>query len=290
MMNKRITALALAAAAMALSGAASAQIKTWTFSDTSDPGACATTAAGGTGGVGNVRSCRDQSTSSPAAYTVDIRGFGATNVNTNASGGTTTPVAGIFGTTSNTFSAGTVIDHGIGSGLGVGSFVGGETGSGTSSTNGNHATDSADGATDMLLLTFTSAQVLRSVTVGWSGSDGDYQVLRWTGAGSVTSVAGKSASTLLSEGWSLVSTVDGAGNIGTPDATTTVNTGLLSSTSWLITAYNSSFGVGGSAGADAIKVVGVTAGIASSVSAPGTLALAGLGLLGAGFLRRRHAA
>ncbi len=288
-MNTRITALALAAAATAFSGTASAQIKTWTFSDGSDPGACAITTAGGTGGAGNVRSCRDQATSAPTAYSVDIRGFGATNVNTNASGGTTTPVAGIFGTTTNTFSAGTVIDHGTGFGLGVGSFVGGESGSTTSSTNGNHATDSADGATDMLLLSFTTAQVLRTVTIGWSGSDGDFQVLRWTGGGTVTSVAGKSASTLLGEGWQLVTTVDAAGGIATPDFVANVNAGLLSSSSWLITAYNSSFGTGGSAGADAIKVVGVTAGIAT-VSAPGTLALAGMGLLGAAFLRRRNAA
>ena len=67
-------------------------------------------------------------------------------------------------------------------------------------------------------------------------------------------------------GWSLVSTVN-ANSGFSPDASFSVNAGLVSSSYWLITAFNSSFG--GSVGnyiGDAIKVMGVTAGTSSTVT------------------------
>lgn len=86
-----------------------------------------------------------------------------------------------------------------------------------------------------------------------------------------------------------MTTVDGAGGIDNPDIHYGVNSNNLSSSFWLITAYNSAFGgTSLSTGNDAIKVLGVSTGVATGVSAPGTLALAGLALVGMGALRRRR--
>jgi hypothetical protein len=153
-----------------------------------------------------------------------------------------------------------------------------------------HALDNATPGIDLLLLQFSAAEILKRVTIGWSGTDGDFQVLRWTGLNDLTtvqnSISGKNAANMLSSGWQLVSSVDGAGGISTPDQNYAVNTGNLSSSYWIVTAYNSAFGGSSmTTGNDAIKILGVSTGI----SAPGTLALAGLGLLGAAFLRRRSA-
>ena len=143
----------------------------------------------------------------------------------------------------------------------------------------------------MLLLNFTSAQVLRSVVLGWAGGaggDADFQVLACVACSVAngTGIAGKNAAGLLAAGWSLVTTYDVSvpGNSANynynPDQSFSVNSNGVSSSYWLITAYNSSFGgsVAGSNG-DAMKIMGVTS-RPSGVPEPGSLALAGLALLG----------
>ena len=289
-MNFRTLSLAaVALAGLSLSGGAFAQAKTWNFGDTSNPGSCTGTYSSNTGAPGtavtynNTISCTQQ----PSGTTVDLwaRAFssdGSVTVN-----GVTNPVYRTAG----------INQQGVGSGFGIYNQT--ETVNSTGAP--NHAMDNSTPGVDMLLLQFSAAEILRRVTIGWSGTDGDFQVLRWTGATTATAadvsatIVGRQAGSLLAPlntvnqtgGWELVSTIDGAANINTPDVSYSVNSLNRSSSYWLVTAYNSAFGAttGFSAGIDAIKVLGVSTGI----SAPGTLALAGLGLLGMGVLRRRRA-
>jgi MYXO-CTERM domain-containing protein len=147
----------------------------------------------------------------------------------------------------------------------------------------------------MMLLSFTSAEILKQVTIGWSGTDGDFQVLAWMGASNASlstvqnSIVNQTAASMLTGGWSLVTTVNGAGNISTPDVNYAVNSGNVSSSYWLISAFNSAFGgTGATTGADAIKVLAVaTQGPGQNVPLPNTLALAGLGLFAIARMRRR---
>jgi hypothetical protein len=280
MSNRTISAFALAAASLLLSTGAQAQARTWNFGDVTSPGSCPT---GGSGPIastiGNVLTC---STVAPSSSTtsLEVRAFSSTA--TNSTGSTVTS----SGTAGTHFETAAVNYHGTGSGIGVANQWEGASVTGSP----NHAMDNSTPGVDALLLNFVGigAQVLKTVTLGWTGADGDFQVLRWTGSGSApTSIDGISQASLLSSSWELVSTVNGAGGIDATDVSYGVNTGNLSSSAWIITAFNSTFGGAGSAsaGIDAIKVLAVTTG----VSAPGTLALAGLGLLGAALLRRRNA-
>jgi hypothetical protein len=102
---------------------------------------------------------------------------------------------------------------------------------------------------------------------------------------------GQTAAALLGSGvgngWDLVSTVNG-GNTGTTDTSYSVNTGDLSSSYWLISAFNSAFGGSQTTGVDGMKVLGVTA-AGNRVAEPGSLALAGMALAGVAGLRRRRA-
>ena len=279
-MNFRTLSLAaVALAGLSLSGGAFAQVKTWNFGDTSNPGACTGTYSSNSGATGtavtynNTISCTQQ----PAGTTPNLWARAYSSDGTN-------------GSLTNTYRTAGINQQGTGSGFGIYNQT--ETPASTGAP--NHAMDNSTPGVDMLLLQFSAAEILRRVTIGWSGTDGDFQVLRWTGSATATitdvnnSIVGKQAGSLLGAGgWELVSTIDGAANINTPDVAYSVNSLNRSSSYWLVTAYNSAFGAttGFSAGIDAIKVLGVSTGI----SAPGTLALAGLGLLGMGVLRRRRA-
>lgn len=271
MITRTLSLTAIAFAGLALSGGAMAQVKTWNFGDTSNPGSCTGSYSAGTStNYGNAINCTQQ----PSGTVVDL-------------------VARAYSSdgTSSAYRTAGVNQQGVGSGFGVFNQT-----EGTGAGSPNHAMDNSTPGIDMMLLQFSAAEILKSVTIGWSGSDGDFQVLRWTGASNATattvgnSIVGKQASALLGAGgWELVTTVDGAANISTPDVSYGVNGSNLSSSFWLVTAYNSAFGGSLSTGNDAIKVLGVTSGVATSVSAPGTLALAGLALVGMGALRRRRA-
>lgn len=262
--------ITLAGTALGLAGPAAAQVKAWNFGDTSVPGACTgsySTAANAN--FGNTINCSQQ----PDGQVVDLwaRAYSST-------------------ATGSTYATAGINQQGTGSGFGVWNRS-----EDRNSGAPHHAMDNSTPGIDMLLLQFTAAEVLKTVTLGWSGTDGDFQVLRWTGASNAsfntvnTSIVGKTSNNLVGTGggWELVTLVDGAGNINTPDVVYGVNAGNASSSFWLISAYNSGFGgSGATSGIDAIKVLGVTTGI--PVSAPGSLALAGLGLLGVGVVRRRR--
>ena len=259
MLTLRLTAVCALIAASAFAGSATAQVRSWNFGDITPTGSCASSAGGTTAAFGNSWNCSEQP--SGTVTTLQVSAFANTG-------------------TGGAFAAGAVNYQGTGSGVGAYNTV-----EGLSAGSPDHAVDN-NVSIDSLLLSFTTAQVLKNVTLGWSGADADFQVLRWTG-GALTATAGKTAAQLITAGWALVSTVDGAANISTPDVTYGVNTGNLSSSYWLISAFNSAFGSGGSVGIDAFKVLGVSTGTA--VSLPGTLALAGLALAGVFTVRRRRA-
>lgn len=271
--------------AMTLAGTAAAQTKTWNFGDATAPGACSLSGTG----YGNVAGCTQQ----PAGTVVDlnVRAYSSTG---GTGTGSTNPSSG----TSRTYQTAALNYQGTGSGFGIYNQI-----EGTSVGSPNHSMDNSSnsGAIDMMLLNFTSAEVLKSVTLGWTGADGDFQVLAWTGAANASlstvqsSITGKTAGQVLTGGWTLISTVNGAGGISWPDVSYAVNDGNVSSSYWIISAFNSAFG--GSqptSGIDAIKVLAVstlgsTPGTGTGVPLPGSLALAGLGLF-AITRSRRHSA
>lgn len=270
---KTLHLLAATLCTLALAGPAAAQTKTWNFGDATAPGSCSL--SGST--YGNVASCTQQ----PAGTVVDL------NVRAYSSDGT-----------SSTYRTAALNYWGTGSGFGVYNQT-----EGYSATSPQHAMDNSTPGIDMMLLNFTSAEILKQVTIGWSGADGDFQVLAWTGAANASlatvqsSISGKTASQLVGAGggWSLVTTVNGAGGISTPDVNYAVNAGNQSSSYWLISAYNSAFGGStiATTGVDAIKVLAIstqgTPGSGSGVPLPGTLALAGLGLVAVTRARRQPA-
>ncbi len=270
MMNPRLSAALVLASAAAFSGSAAAQTKTWNFADRSPSGSCTAAANNSFGAngqasgahLGNIIECTQQ----PSGTLVDLRLRAYSTTGTNSA-----------------LATASVNDQG---GNGVAVYNAHETRNGAEP---DHGMDNST-QTDMMLLSFTSAEVLRTVKVGWTGTDGDFSVLRWTGASTANqstvegSIVGKSVAGLLTSGWTLVNNFNGDGGINNPDVNFTLS-GNSSSSYWLISAYNSAFGGSVSAGVDSLKLMGVTTG----VSAPGTLALAGLGFLMAAGARRRKA-
>lgn len=180
---------------------------------------------------------------------------------------------------------------------GAGGF--GVTAAGESTLTPQHSMDNS-GFTDAVLLNFSSSVILRQLLVGWAAYDSDVSVLRYTGAGAPT-LAGQTIAGALANGWASVGNydtvsgavqADGGGNNAT---VTNVNGSGLSSSWWLISAYNSGYGgsnfgtVGGQS--DYVKLLQLTGdkSVSVSVPEPGTLALAAAALFG-GFLTRRRAA
>ena len=261
--------LALAASLLAAtSTAAQAQTRTWNFADNTAPGSCAQVTAGGTNNVGNVWGCSEQPSGTATSLLVSAY---STSGFTSAS----------------TISASAITPQGA-YGIGVGSAA--EGGSTAPTTGGAHAIDNnTGGGSDLLVFQFlTGPQTLRSVELGWTGTDADFQVLRWTGAGAPGLAA--NVGSALSSGWQLVTTRAGAGT-----GTYTVNDGSLAASYWAVSAYNPAWGASGTGlvveGNDQFKVKGLTATQAAVVPEPSTYALMATGLAAlAGAARRRRTA
>jgi hypothetical protein len=155
----------------------------------------------------------------------------------------------------------------------------------------NHSVDNTSG-TDGVLMSFSQAVKLTDVSIGWTngtGSDSDFSVLYFTGAGTpgmnYTSLDSAAGGMLAAgSGWTLLKNVNG----GSTNASYSLGNTSISAKYWYISAYSSSFG-GLANGADNyddyFKISSVTG---YKVPEPVTLGLFGLGLAGMGIVRRRR--
>lgn len=153
----------------------------------------------------------------------------------------------------------------------------------STSSSPNHSMDNSGTSTDLMLLSFSSSVILQKLTLGWAyTSESDVTVLRYNGSSPPPDMLGAKAADLIGSGWDLVGSY---ANIGL--ATTDINATGKSSSWWIVSAFNSTFG--GSAttalttGNDYVKVLSVageTFSPATGVPEPGSLALAGLALAG----------
>lgn len=280
-MKPTVRCLAVTAAGLALTGVAQAQSKTWILNDTSSAlpstAVCTQTAAGNGSAIGNAYGCQEQPT-------------GKTN---------TLQITGWSGTSSANFAKAAVTPQ-SGNGYGVGNVA--EGGKSANGWTGDHSVDNGGvGGTDALLLRFTSgAEALTQVTVGWTGSDGDFSILRWVGAAAPTEAQlMTNLQTDAMTGWELVSTVGGSGGVNTPDwVVSGFNKSNLTSSYWLLSAYDAGYGTSTSGtkigtvttGVDQLKflAVGTTSPLVppQSVPEPVSLALVGVALVGAAAARR----
>lgn len=186
---------------------------------------------------------------------------------------------------SGAWAAATLTSHS--GGFGVNNGNGADGGEGT---NPEHAIDN-DYFVDAVRFQFGQSTSLASVSMGWSTTDSDFSVLAWTGGN--VGAGGPAMGTLNSmAGWTVVGNYAA---VRAPDgsSTTTINSTNVTSSFWLITAYNSAFGTGTnlSNGNDFFKLLSVSGSTntpSTRVSEPGALALAGLGLFGAAVVRRRR--
>lgn len=146
-----------------------------------------------------------------------------------------------------------------------------------------HAVDNED-RYDSVLFTFDSAIDLSHVTLGYMSGDSDVTVLAYTGSGT-PALTGKSyASLTASYGWSLIGHYL---NLGT-NAPHAINAGNITSSYWLIGAYNPLVGGNQSFSSynDSVKLLALKGDTPplpppqQGVPEPGTLLLAGAGLIG----------
>ncbi len=249
MNNNRLIAI-MAACTLAGVAPSAFALSTWNFS-TSGP--CAQSGSG----FGNSWSCTASIGPGPAVT--------ATAWSTTGNSGTS-------------FAAANAAQYGT-SGFGVRNTV-----EGLSASSPNHSMDNS-GQTDLLSLKFASSVKLDSLKLGWYSNDSDVSVLAYTSASPPpSSIAGKTVTNLLSNGWSLVANLSNVGS-----SSPTFNAGGTSSSWWLISAYNS--GYDGSAALDGtsdyVKLFSVSNSTPGKVPEPGSLALVGLAACAAVGLRRR---
>ena len=210
-------------------------------------------------------------------------------------GSTTMPALSAWyaGTNSASLSTGAVT--GWDGGVGVKSDLSNET------TSPNHALDN-ESRFESLLMNFGSSEVsLTNVKVGWHQNDSDFFLLAYTGTGA-PDLSTRSYANLGVNGWTLVGNYSGIGSTNY-----SVSTSIYSSF-WLIGAGGFASGAGVTNDSttvncgwwctktvtsfDYIKIASVSGVVQKStppaaVPEPGSLVLAGLGLLGLVATRRR---
>jgi hypothetical protein len=166
--------------------------------------------------------------------------------------------------------------------------------------------------TELLAINFNSAVYLNTINFGYWGSDADFSVFAWVGAGSPSSaITGSSVNSLATSGWQLVGNYQDTGSNKVWDSTNSIwvsqvdvnNGGLVSGaavpmsrTGGIISAYNSGYG-GNSLGdntSDYMKVLGVACATPTTppgkISEPASLFMLGGGLIGMMAMRRRRQA
>jgi hypothetical protein len=263
---------------------------TWTFAGTGtvdglgDGGTKATT-SGITGGSGA------PTLSISGAYAVN----GALDTAFASGAGWITSTTG----TTNPVTTGAQLNFYSGSGLGMAS---------------DSATAGIDnsGNTEAIMLSFSSSVVLTSIGINacdkvtkkcgggstTSSYDADVSLFRYTGAGTPASMNGVASDLtgMAAAGWTLVSNYADLQGAPSPDL---VNAGAASSSYWLISAYNTSYGPGTNLtkGDDCFELASVSAtsgggstGTGGSVPEPTSLALVAIGMFGASRVTRRRAA
>ena len=206
----------------------------------------------------------------------------------NAAGGKQSATMSAWSTaTTGTFSSAT-FGYYSSSGLGI-------LGKNEPDSNSQHAIDNRDGV-DAVLINFGSANfALNEVKIGWSTSDSDFSILRYTGT-TPPSLTGVTTGNLDNvPGWEWVADYS---NLITNSAGKFNNTGDIKTASWwLISAYDPAYsgknppaGFGG--GNDYFKLSGFGGDIVmppppSQVPEPGSFALFGIALIGFAAARRQ---
>lgn len=191
-----------------------------------------------------------------------------------------------------------------GSGIGI-------TAPGESTTPPQHSIDN-NGYHELVLLDFgTNLVTLQSIATGWSNTDTDVSILRWTGGTTPPTMdVYNMATNGIASGWALVKsgdldvgkTANSSGDFSGGTLTTGLTVNAANSSSWwLVSSYFGSNATNLDKGNDYFKLLSVTAKCVSNtaggacgtpppthVSEPGSLGLAAAALFGLAWTRRRR--